>query len=126
MREAARVLPDRGRIINISSGATTVGFAGQGVYCGSKAALEQFTLVLANELGPRGITVNAILVGPTKTAMLDGLIRAVPAFESMIVQRTPMGRLATPSDIADVAGFLASEDARWVTGQNIRVDGGAR
>lgn len=126
MREAARVLPDHGRIINVSSGATTVGFAGQGLYCGSKAALEQFTLVLANELGPRGITVNAVLVGPTKTDMLDGFLARVPAFEAMVVQRTPMGRLGTPPEIADVVGFLAGEDGRWVTGQSIRVDGGAR
>ena len=89
-------------------------------------ALEQFTLVLANELGPRGITVNALLVGPTKTDMLDGLLARVPAFEAMVVQRTPMGRLGTPAEIADVAAFLASEDARWVTGQCLRVDGGAR
>jgi 3-oxoacyl-[acyl-carrier protein] reductase len=126
MREAARTLPDRGRVINISSGATTVGFPLQSVYCGSKAALEQFSLVLANELGPRGITVNAILVGPTKTAMLDGLLADAPEFEAMVVARTPMGRLGTPADIADVVAFLASEDGRWVTGQNIRVDGGAR
>jgi 3-oxoacyl-[acyl-carrier protein] reductase len=116
----------RPRSSTVSSGATTVGFAGQGIYCGSKAALEQFTLVLANELGPRGITVNALLVGPTKTRMLDDLIRAVPAFEAMVVARTPMGRLGTPAEIADVVAFFASEDARWITGQSVRVDGGAR
>jgi 3-oxoacyl-[acyl-carrier protein] reductase len=126
MREAARTLPDGGRVINISSGATTVGFPFQGVYCASKAALEQMTLVLANELGPRGITVNAILVGPTKTEMLDRLVAEAPQFETMVVARTPMGRLGTPAEIADVVGFLASADARWVTGQSIRVDGGAR
>jgi 3-oxoacyl-[acyl-carrier protein] reductase len=126
MREAARTLPDGGRVINVSSGATTVGFASQGVYCGSKAALEQFTLVLANELGSRGITANAVMVGPTKTAMLDGLLRDAPEFEAMVVARTPMGRLGTPSEIADVVAFLAGDDARWVTGQSIRVDGGAR
>jgi len=126
MREAARALPDGGRVINISSGATTVGFPLQGVYCASKAALEQMTLVLANELGPRGITANAILVGPTRTTMLDGLLAEAPQFEAMVVARTPMGRLGTPAEIADVVGFLASDDARWVTGQSIRVDGGAR
>jgi 3-oxoacyl-[acyl-carrier protein] reductase len=126
MREAARTLPDGGRIVNVSSGATTVGFPFQGVYCGSKAALEQFSLVLANELGPRGITVNAILVGPTRTAMLDGLLAEAPDFEAMVVARTPMGRRGTPPDIADVVAFLAGNDARWITGQSIRVDGGAR
>jgi 3-oxoacyl-[acyl-carrier protein] reductase len=126
MQEAARVLPDGGRIVNISSGATTVGFAGHGAYCASKAALEQLTLVCANELGPRGIAVNAVLVGPTETDMLNGLGEAAPVFKEMVRQRTPMGRIAEPRDIADVVAFLASEDARWVTGQGIRVDGGAR
>ena len=127
MQEAARLLPDRGRIINISSGATTVGFPGMSAYLGAKAALEQFSLVLANELGPRGITVNTILVGVTQTKMLDD---AAPFFtaemRAMILQRTPMGRLGEPADIADVVAFLATEDARWVTGQSIRVDGGVR
>jgi 3-oxoacyl-[acyl-carrier protein] reductase len=127
MQEAARLLPDRGRIINISSGATTVGFPGMSVYLGAKAALEQFSLVLANELGPRGITVNTILVGVTQTKMLDdAALFFTPEMRAMIIQRTPLRRLGEPADIADVVAFLASEDARWVTGQSIRVDGGVR
>lgn len=126
MQEAARVLEAGGRIVNISSGATTVGFAGHSVYCASKAALEQLTLVCANELGPRGIAVNAVLVGPTETDMLNGLGEAAPLFKKLLAERTPMGRIAEPRDIADVVAFLASDDARWVTGQGIRVDGGAR
>ena len=126
MQEAARVLPDHGRIVNISSGATTVGFPSQSVYCGSKSALEQFTLVCANELGPRGITVNAVLAGPTETDMLDGILEHSPEFKAMLIQRTPMGRIGQPPDMADVVAFLVSDDARWVTGQSIRVDGGAR
>jgi len=126
MQEAARVLQHGGRIVNVSSGATTVGFANQSAYCGSKAALEQLTLVCANELGPRGITVNALLVGPTETEMFDGLLAEVPEFRSMLVQRTPMGRIGQPADMAAVVAFLASDDAGWVTGQGIRVDGGAR
>jgi 3-oxoacyl-[acyl-carrier protein] reductase len=126
MQEAARVLPDHGRIVNISSGATTVGFAGQGVYCASKAALEQLTLVCANELGPRGIAVNAVLVGPTETDMLNRLAKVAPGFKEALRARTPMGRIADPRDIADVVAFLASDDSRWITGQGIRVDGGAR
>jgi 3-oxoacyl-[acyl-carrier protein] reductase len=126
MHEAAHVLPDHGRIVNISSGARTVGFPSQSVYCGSKSALEQFTLVCANELGPRGITVNAVLAGPTETDMLNGIAAPAPAFKAMLIQRTPMGRIGHPPDIADVVAFLVSDDARWVTGQSIRVDGGAR
>jgi len=126
-QEAAGVLPEGGRIINVSSGATTVGFPGMSAYLGSKAALEQFSLVFANELGPRGITVNTILVGVTQTRMLD---EADAFFTSevrtMLIQRTPLRRLGEPADIADVAAFLVTEDARWVTGQSIRVDGGIR
>jgi 3-oxoacyl-[acyl-carrier protein] reductase len=127
MQEAVRVLPDGGRIINISSSATTVGFAGLAAYLGSKAALEQFTLVLANELGPRRITVNTVAAGPTETEMLASLLKTWPAeAKAMLVQRTPIGRIGEPRDIADVVAFLASEEARWITGQFIRADGGAR
>lgn len=127
MQEAARVLPDRGRIINISSGGTTVGMPCLGIYLGSKSALEEFTLVLANELGPRGITVNTVLAGVIETQMLDDLFKFwPPEVKTMIIQRTAMGRLGQPPEVADVVAFLASEDARWVTGQSIRADGGIR
>ena len=127
MQEAARVLPRGGRIVNISSGATTVGFAGMSAYLGAKAALEQFSLVFANELGPRGITVNTILVGVTRTRMLDEAEAFfTPDVRAAMVQRTPLGRLGEPADIADVVAFLTTEDARWITGQSIRVDGGIR
>jgi 3-oxoacyl-[acyl-carrier protein] reductase len=81
----------------------------------------------ANELGPRGITVNTILVGVTQTKMLDDASAFFsPEVRAMLVQRTPLRRLGNPADITDVVAFLASEDARWVTGQSIRVDGGIR
>ncbi len=127
MQEAARVLPDRGRIINISAMGTSVGLPGLSAYLGSKAALEQFTLVLANELGARGITVNTVSAGVTETQMLEDLFALwPPEMKTMLIQRTPMGRLGQPADVADVVAFLASEDARWVTGQNLRADGGLR
>jgi 3-oxoacyl-[acyl-carrier protein] reductase len=127
MQEAARVLPEGGRIINISSSATTVGFPGLIAYLGAKAALEQYSLVFANELGPRGITVNTILVGLTQTKMLDDVSQLfTPEVRAMMIQRTPLGRLGEPADIADVVAFLTTEDARWITGQSIRVDGGIR
>lgn len=117
-REAARKVSDGGRIIGVSSNMVLQGRAGHALYAGSKAAVEQFVRTLAKELGPRGITVNAVAPGPTDTAMVSQLSRdTAPAI-------TPLGRLGQPADIADVIGFLASEDARWVTGQIIGVNGG--
>jgi 3-oxoacyl-[acyl-carrier protein] reductase len=98
-----------------------------GVYVGSKGALEQFTMVLANELGARGITVNAVAAGVTETKMLADMFKNYPPeLKAMMIQRTPLGRLGQPQEIADVVAFLASEDARWVTGQTISADGGIR
>ena len=127
LQEAARCLPSGGRIINISTGATRVGVPLLGTYLGSKGALEQYSLVLSNELGARGITVNSVAAGVTDTKMLADMLKVYPSdFKSMIVQRTAMGRLGQPAEVADVVAFLASEDARWVTGQTISADGGIR
>jgi 3-oxoacyl-[acyl-carrier protein] reductase len=117
-REAARNISDGGRIIGVSSNMVLQGRAGHALYAGSKAAVEQFVRTLAKELGARGITVNAVAPGPTDTAMVSQLSRdTAPAI-------TPLGRLGQPADIADLVGFLASEDARWITGQIIGVNGG--
>lgn len=124
MQEAAKILPRGGRIINISTmGTASMGIPHFSMYLASKGAVEQFTMVLASELAPQGITVNGILPGPIETQMLSGL---PDGFEDMLVQRTPMGHIGQPQEIADVVAFLASDDARWVTGQNLRVDGGFR
>ncbi|HTM73986.1 MAG TPA: SDR family oxidoreductase [Pseudolabrys sp.] len=117
-REAARKVSDGGRIIGVSSNMVLQGRAGHALYAGSKAAVEQFVRTLAKELGARGITVNAVAPGPTDTAMVSQLSRdTAPAI-------TPLGRLGQPADIADLIGFLASDDARWITGQVIGVNGG--
>jgi len=117
-REAARKVSDGGRIIGISSNMVLQGRVGHALYAASKAAVEQFVRTLAKELGARGITVNAVAPGPTDTAMVSQLSRdTAPAI-------TPLGRLGQPADIADVIGFLASDDARWITGQIIGVNGG--
>jgi len=127
LQEAARSLPSGGRIINISTGATRVGLPLAGLYLGSKGALEQFTLVLANELGARCITVNTVAAGVTDTKMLADMFKIYPPeLKAMLIQRTPMGRLGQPQEVADVVAFLASADARWVTGQTIHADGGIR
>jgi len=117
-REAAKKIRDGGRIIGVSSNLVVQGRPGVALYAASKASVEQFVKILAKELGERNVTVNAIAPGPTDTAMVAQLMRdTAPAI-------TPLGRLGRPSDIADVAAFLVSEDARWVTGQVIGVNGG--
>ena len=115
MRRAEPLLRDNGRIINISTLNTTLPGPGIALYCGSKAALEQFTKVAAREFGPRGITVNAVSPGATDT----DLLRAgnPPQALEQSVALTALGRLGTPADIADVVAFLASPDARWITGR---------
>ncbi|WP_433354327.1 glucose 1-dehydrogenase [Microtetraspora malaysiensis] len=117
LREAANRLTDGGRIIVISSGATVRPGPGGGLYAASKAAGEQLVRAAARELAPRQITVNSVLPGATRTDMLAGN-------EEEFVARTALGRLGEPDDIADVVAFLASDAARWITGQAILADGG--
>ena len=120
LQEAARHVADGGRIINLASGATRQALPGAGVYAASKAAVEQFGMALSKELGPRGITVNQIGPGVTDT---DGLVMPADALAHLIAS-TPLGRLGQPTDLADVVAFLASDDARWVNGQTLQVNGG--
>ena len=123
MQEAARRMADGGRIVNISSGITILGGPGGSVYAASKAAVEQFTMAAAKELGVRGITVNTVSAGGTETDLLD---EVVPKdLQARMAQNSAFGRLGRPEDIADVIAFLASDQSRWITGQNIRATGGA-
>lgn len=112
-----------GAIINISSLNTVMPQAGIAGYCAGKSTLESLTQVVAKELAPKGITVNAIRPGATDT---DGqrVVNSDPEVRNQIAQMTPMGRLGRPSDIADVVSFLAGPDSRWVTGQSLTVSGG--
>jgi 3-oxoacyl-[acyl-carrier protein] reductase len=124
-REATRRFGDTGgRIINISSGAARAAVPGGAVYAASKAAVEALTRCHAAELGPRGITVNAVAPGFTQSDMLDVAL-PMDAREAMIAL-TALGRLGRPQDIADVVAFLASDDARWITGETLGASGGLR
>jgi 3-oxoacyl-[acyl-carrier protein] reductase len=118
MQEAAKVITDGGRIVNISTYGTHVGFPGATAHLGSKGALEQYTKGLAHELAPRGVTVNTVSPGLTETHMMSDSFRQVG------IQLSPFKRIGVPKDIADVVAFVVSEEARWLTGQNLHAGGG--
>ncbi|ALO08116.1 3-oxoacyl-[acyl-carrier-protein] reductase [Streptomyces venezuelae] len=116
-------LRDGGRIVNISSGVTKVAFPGMTSYAASKGAVEVLTLTLAQTLGSRGITVNAVSPGTIETDIHPWM--ADPAAKAHAAGFSVFDRVGQPEDVADVVGFLASDAARWVTGQNIDASGGS-
>jgi 3-oxoacyl-[acyl-carrier protein] reductase len=120
---AVGMMRDGGRIVNLSSMVTFARQAGLSVYAGSKAAVDAFTRIWAAELAPRRITVNSVLPGIVDTDLIrnnmpEGTLERIGA-------TVPLGRAGQPTDIADVVAFLCSDDARWITGQEIKVNGGA-
>jgi 3-oxoacyl-[acyl-carrier protein] reductase len=110
-----------GRIINISSIAGLTGNAGQANYAASKAGLIGLTKTLARELASRGITVNAVAPGLIETDMTTVLSEEI---RKSILQKVPLGKLGEPEDIAGAVAYLASAEAKYITGQVLTVDGG--
>jgi 3-oxoacyl-[acyl-carrier protein] reductase len=110
-----------GRIINISSIVGLSGYRGLSVYSATKAGLDGFTRSLARELGSRHITVNSVAPGYLTTEMTEELSARQ---RQQIIGRTPAGRMGTAEDVARAVQFLASEDADFITGQTLVVDGG--
>jgi 3-oxoacyl-[acyl-carrier protein] reductase len=108
-----------GRIINLSSGQGVGPMPGELAYVASKGAVEAFTVSLAAEVAPRGITVNAVDPGATDTGWMSDELR------QMLLARAPMGRVGLPTDAANLICFLASEQAGWITGQVLHSRGGA-
>jgi 3-oxoacyl-[acyl-carrier protein] reductase len=119
-------LKDGASVINISSNITSVLVPQSAIYSGTKGALDAVTGVLANELAPRGIRVNAILPGYTETEGTGSAGISGTDFVDQIVAQTPLARAGTPDDIAKVAVFLASDEAGWLTGEKINASGGLR
>ena len=112
----------RGSVINLSTAVARAAFPGTSVYVSSKAALNQLTRVLAIELGPLGIRVNAVAPGATKTEMGNDALTAFG--EEAFVSMTPLGRVAEPVDIDQSVCFLASPEGAWITGQILEASGG--
>ena len=122
LQEAAKHMNDGGRIVNISSSTTLYPESGMALYTASKAAIKLFTVVMAKEVGSRGITVNTVTPGPTIPGMFGNL---PPEVQQLAAASSPFNRVGTPQDIADVVAFLVSDRGRWLTGQDICANGGA-
>ncbi|MFM0742036.1 glucose 1-dehydrogenase [Paraburkholderia xenovorans] len=123
---AAKHLGEGGSIVNISSVVSRITPPGSAVYTATKGAVDGITGVLARELGPRKIRVNSVNPGmvATEGTHAGGIIGS--DLEAQMVSTTPLGRVGQPDDIADVVTFLASDDARWLTGEALIASGGAR
>ncbi len=123
---AAVHLGEGGSIINIGSGVTSITPPQTTVYTATKGAVDVITGVLAKELGPRKIRVNSVNPSLTETEGTHTAGFMASDFEAGIIAQTPLGRLGQPRDIADVVAFLASDDARWLTGEKLLAGGGLR
>jgi 3-oxoacyl-[acyl-carrier protein] reductase len=114
-----------GNIVNISSGSSKMPLPTASMYSSTKAALDAITISLSKELGAKNIRVNSILPGATETegARIAGVTTG-SEYEKMFIANTPLGRIGHPEDIAKAAVFLVSDDAAWITGEQISVSGG--
>jgi len=121
-QQAAKKMSDGGKIVNISSSVTKVMMPNYGAYAATKGAVEQITKVLAKELGTKRIAVNSISPGPVDTE----LFRHGKSEEQIqiLANMAAFGRIGTVHDIANIAAFLVSEEAGWISGQNLCANGG--
>ena len=126
IQAALKLFGDKGgNVINISSGASKMPLPGASLYSATKAALDAITIALSKELGAKNIRINSILPGATETeGATSAGVTAGSEYEKMFVEKTPLGRRGQPEDIAKAAVFLASDDAAWITGEQISVSGG--
>ncbi len=124
IQQALPLLREEGRIINLSSAVTRIAIPDVTVYSMTKGTINTLTHTLAKQLGPRGITINAIQPGFVATDMNAALLQD-PGARKFGADFSIFGRWGQPEDVADVAAFLASPDSRWVTGQLIDASGGS-
>jgi len=114
-----------GNVINISSGASKMPLPTASLYSSTKAALDAITISLSKELGAKNIRINSILPGATETEGASSAgVTTGSEYEKLFIANTPLGRRGRPEDIAKAAVFLASDDAAWITGEQISVSGG--
>jgi len=126
-KEAAKYFNgDGGSVINISSAVTTLYPEGSATYTGTKAAVDAITVILSKELGPKGVRVNAINPGMIETEGVHSAGFIGSDFQKHIEATTPLRRIGQPDDIAPAAVYLASSDAKYVTGQTLNISGGIR
>jgi 3-oxoacyl-[acyl-carrier protein] reductase len=118
--------PEGGSIINIGSVVSSLTPPGSSIYTATKGAVDAITHVLAKELGPKKIRVNSINPGMVETEGVHAAGFIGSDFEKNAVAQTPLGRIGQPQDIATIAGFLASDDAAWLTGELVKAGGGLR
>jgi 3-oxoacyl-[acyl-carrier protein] reductase len=123
---ALKYIGDGGSIINIGSVVSRVTPPASAIYTGTKGAVDAITGVLARELGPKKIRVNAINPGMIETEGVQSAGFLGSDFEKELVSQTPLGRIGQPGDISSIATFLASDDSAWLTGEHILAGGGLR
>jgi len=126
MQQAAKHIEDKGRIIYISSSTTTSPVPGMAVYGGSKTTPKYLVEILAKEIGHRGVTVNTIIPGPVAATGVFTEMSTDDPFYVELLKGSPMGRLTTVDDVADVAEFFASDLAGFISGQHLLVNGGSQ
>ncbi|GAA0257605.1 SDR family NAD(P)-dependent oxidoreductase [Cryptosporangium japonicum] len=118
------LLADGGRVLNLSTGLARFTSPGYAAYAAMKGAVEVFTRYLAQELGPRGITVNTLAPGVIATDFAGGAVRDNAGLQEMLSQHIALGRVGLPDDIGSVAASLLSDRSGWITGQRIEASGG--
>ncbi|WP_110928224.1 SDR family oxidoreductase [Bacillus massiliglaciei] len=121
-QQAMEHMESKGRIINISTSVLGQMFPAYSMYAGTKGAVEQFTRQLAKEFGPKQITINTVAPGPVNTELFT--VGKTEQQMETLKKMNAFGRLGEPEDISKVVAFLVSDEAQWVTGQTLRVNGG--